>query len=61
MSRLPAGLGRRDARAAQQRADAGLELEYVEGLGYIVIRPGLEAEQLVGILAAGREHDYGYG
>ena len=49
------------ARAAlEQRPDAGLQLKNVEGLGHIVVCPAGEAHQLVGILAAGRQHDDGH-
>ena len=49
------------AGAAQQRADARLELQDVEGLGHIVVRAGLKAHQQVCALAAGREHDDRHG
>ena len=42
---------------AQQRADARLELQNVEGLCDIVVRTGLKADDLIGVLAAGGEHD----
>ena len=51
----------RPARAAlQERPDAGLQLQNVEGLGHIVVRAAGKAHQLVGILAAGRQHDDGH-
>jgi len=38
----------------------GLQLQNVEGLGDVVVRPTLEADDLVGVLAAGGEHDDGH-
>ena len=50
---------RSGVRAAQQCADACLELQNVERLCDVVIRTGLQADDLVGILAAGGQHDDG--
>ena len=55
------GAGGGHGGPAQQGADAGLELQDVEGLRHIVVRAGLEAQELVRILAAGGEHDDGHG
>ena len=46
--------------AAQQRADAGLQLQNVEGLGQIIIRAMVEAYQLVHVIGFGSEHDDGH-
>ena len=45
--------------APQQRPDAGLQLQNVEGLGDIVVGSAGKAHDLVGVLAAGGEHDDG--
>ena len=50
----------RHARPAQQGPHPGLQLQNVEGLGDVVVRPALEADDLVGVLAAGGEHDDGH-
>ena len=47
--------------APEQGADARLELQDVERLCDIVVRAGLEAQQLVRVLAPGCEHDDGDG
>ena len=47
------------AAAAQQGADARLQLQNVEGLCQIVVRAVLKAKQLVHVLRAGSEHDNG--
>ena len=57
--RLPLLLGG-GARPAQQRPDTGLQLQNVEGLGDVVVRPALEADDLVRVLAFGGEHDDGH-
>ena len=44
-------------RPAQQRADARLELKNIERLCDIVIRAGLKTDDLIGVFAAGSEHD----
>ena len=41
----------------QHGPDAGFQLQKVEGLGDVVVRAALKADDLVRILAAGREHD----
>ena len=46
--------------AAQQGPHPGLQLQDVEGLGDIVVRPALKADDLVRVLAAGGEHDDGH-
>ena len=48
---------RRLAGAAQHRADAREQLARVEGLGEIVVRSELEADDAVRLLAHRREHD----
>jgi len=40
--------------------DAGLQLQQVEGLGDVVVRPALEADDLVRVLTPGGEHDDGH-
>ena len=52
-------LGRlgRAVRAAEDGADAGDELARAERLGQVVVGAELEAEQLVELVVAGREHD----
>ena len=47
------------AHAAQDHADAGHQLARVEGLGDIVIRPHLEADDSLGIFGAGCQKDDG--
>ena len=45
--------------AAQHRAHTRNELVRLEGLGQIVVRPGVEASDAVILLAARREHHHG--
>ena len=45
--------------AADQRLDAGLELTHAEGLGHVVVGPGVEAADLVGLAVEGGEHQDG--
>ena len=44
--------------AAQQGADACLQLHNVERLGHIIVRSASKAHDLVTVLAFGREHDH---
>ena len=46
--------------ALEQRPDAGLQLKNVKRLGHIIVRTAGETHQLVGVLAAGRQHDDGH-
>ena len=45
---------------AQLGADPGKDLDGVEGLGDVVVRPHIEPQHLVGILALGSQQDDGY-
>ena len=57
-------LGRGRARgrdASQERSHAAPKLADLEGLGDVVIRAKLEAEDLVELFVAGREHDDRHG
>src|SRR5699024_4361375 len=45
---------------AEQGPHTGFQLQDVERLGNIVIRPTFKADDLVGVLAAGGEHDDGH-
>ena len=47
-------------RAAQHRLDAGQQLPWIERLGQIVVRPHLEADDAVDLLAHRRQHDHRY-
>jgi hypothetical protein len=49
--------GPRRGCAAEKRADAAAELADRERLRDVVVRPELEAEDLVELVVAGREHD----
>src|SRR5581483_11992149 len=49
------------ARAAQHRRDARGQLARAERLRDVVVRADAEADELVHLLAAGREHDHGDG
>ena len=46
---------------AEQGLHPGLDLQNVEGLGDIVVRPVLKAQELVRVLPPGGEHDDGHG
>ena len=46
--------------AAEQGPHPGLQLQDVEGLGHIVVRPALKAHQLVHVCAPSGEHDDGH-
>ena len=48
------------SRPAEQGPDPGLQLQDVEGLYQVIVRPGLKAHELVGVLALGRQHDDGH-
>ena len=50
----------RRARAAQQSTHPGFQLQNVEGLCNIVVRAALKADDFIGVLAAGGEHDNGH-
>ena len=54
---LAAAVPLRAARPAEDGLDARLDLQHVEGLGHVVVRAVLKAEDLVHILALGRQHD----
>jgi len=54
--RVAAGL----VKAAQDRADAAHDLAQVKGLGDVVVRAGLQAQELVVHAAARGEHDDGH-
>jgi hypothetical protein len=56
--RRPGSLRRCGPRAAQQRADAGLQLVQVEGLGQVVVGAGVQAEDAVAHRAAGGEDEH---
>ena len=45
---------------AEHGPDAGLQLQDVEGLVDVVVRPAFKADDLVRVLAAGGEHDDGH-
>ncbi len=45
--------------AAQQGAQAGDQLGHGEGLDQVVVRAGVQAAHLVGVLAAGGQHQHG--
>src|SRR5438132_2353058 len=53
------GLRGRPLGAPEHRTDPGDELLRAEGLGEVVVRAELQADELVGLLAAAREHDDG--
>jgi hypothetical protein len=46
------------ARPAQDRTHAQRQLTRAEGLGDVVVRAGLEADQAVGLVAEGGQHDH---
>ena len=46
--------------APEQRADPGHELPHAERLRHVVVGAGIEASNLVGLLAPRREHDDGH-
>ena len=50
---------RRRLGAAEDGAHPGDELVHAEGLGHVVVRPGVEAADLVGLLRARGEHQDG--
>ncbi len=49
------------AGAAQQRADAREELRQAERLGHVVVGTGVETDDEVHLVRAGREHEHGRG
>ena len=53
-------LGRSGGGAAEQGPHPGFQLQDVEGLGHIVVRPAGKAHQFVRVLALGSEHDDGH-
>ena len=60
-SRAGAPGGSGAAPAAQHRVDARDQLARVEGLGQVVVRAHLQADDAVDVLALGGEHDDGHG
>ncbi len=58
VEREPLHGDRRESRAAQDGADARRELARRERLGDVVVGAELEADDAVGLLAAGGEHDH---
>ena len=45
------------ADAAQHRTDAGRELTHGEGFDHVIVRPGVQAANPIGLLPTGGEHD----
>ena len=50
-----------EAGSAQQGPDPGLQHHDVEGLGHVIVGPGLKAHEHIRLFAAGGEHDDGHG
>ena len=46
--------------AAQEGADSRLQLQNVEGLGQVIVRPVVKTDELIHVVALGGEHDDGH-